>query len=132
LPDPGVQFGLQVPWKVEVDGDINKCKCKYIDDGKMGYEVKFGPPISQVMRSKPEPVPSEPREIPCRYSLDRPGPHLNTDPELPSTGFAEVTIDYALTMTLICEDEGGGGTKSASVKLEGRYYGRKVEWPTKK
>ena len=124
--DPGLQFGLKVPWKVEVEGDITKCHCKYTDKGTIGHTVAFHGQGAPTVSEKPASSDKTTDPIPCSYSADRPGPHFTGT--FPSTGSADVTIDYDITMTLVCEDEDKAGTKSDTVTLKGSFSDKNVKW----
>lgn len=123
---PRLSFGVKVPWKVEVEGDITKCHCKYIDKGTVGYKFVLHGPNTPTVTKNPTSVDGINDPIPCSYSEDLPGAFFTGT--FPATGSADVTILYDLKMTLVCEDDDKAGTKSDSVTLNGRYFNKGVKW----
>jgi len=118
-----LSVGVNVPWKVTVDGDNNQCQCKYIENGNIWGQVHFhgGPTLEQ---NKPFPnVVTDP--IPCTYSNDRPGLDLG----VPASGSLSYVIRYQLSVTLICQDEVGSGSASDTVNINALFMGGNLTWP---
>jgi hypothetical protein len=122
----GLQVGVQVPWRVEVYGDINKCRCRYIDTGSITYTVTFhGDPGGPRKGGGAYNSVTDP--ISCDFSADRPGPHFEGG--LPASGSLDIIITYELSMTLECRDERGPGMLSDTVTLSASFRGDNVPWP---
>jgi len=119
----GLSVGVNVPWKVTVDGDITKCRCKYLDNGNIWAQIHFhgGPTLDQ---NKPFPnVVTDP--IPCTYTNDRPGVDLG----VPASGSLSYVIRYQLSVTLTCQDEVGSGSTSDTVNIKALFMGGNLTWP---
>lgn len=118
-----ISVGVNVPWKVTVEGDITKCHCKYIDNGNIWGQVHFhgGPTLEQ---NKPFPnVVTDP--ISCTYPNDRPGFELG----VPASGSLSYVIRYQLSVSLVCQDEVGSGSASDTVNIDALFMGGNLRWP---
>ena len=119
-----ISVGVNVPWKVTVEGDINKCHCRYYDNGDIWAQVHFhGGPTLERYENYPA-VVHDP--IPCAYKNDRPGLILG----VPPSGSLSYVLRYNLTMTLVCSDEGSEEpSASDSVTVNALFMGGNLTWP---